>query len=76
MALHPEFKPKTLDEAIDSCMGVGPISDIHERTYDCITYFLRDRFNNYLFKTESAETKEVLKALFQEIIARRYDDPK
>lgn len=59
--------PKTLQEAIDRALLLGPMSGIRERTKHAVIDYLAQKFGVALMKNQSPEAQNILDDLWKQI---------
>jgi hypothetical protein len=63
--------PKTLDEAIENALCIGPLSGIEERAYQHIKDFLAQKFGvAYMTYDHDKDTLDALAHLFEQVTRR------
>lgn len=55
--------PKTLQEAIDRALMIGPLSGVQERTFHAVKDFLAQKFGVAMLQNEKSQ--DALKELFE-----------
>ncbi len=63
--------PKTLEEAIHNGLCVGPLSDVVDRTKQCIRDYLAQRFQAAMLKAHTPEQEALLEDLWLAITGER-----
>lgn len=66
--------PKTLQEAIDQALCIGPLSEVRERTFFAVKDFLAQKFGVAMLKAGAMED-EALRQLFLKITGERVELP-
>lgn len=61
--------PKTLDEAVEHAICIGPLREVRERSYHVFKDFLAQKFG-VAYLNASPETLEVLQDLFDQLTQR------
>lgn len=63
--------PKTLDEAVQRAICIGPMNEIKERSYHVLKDFMAQKFSIAMAQAELAgEPTERLEALFKSLTER------
>ena len=63
--------PRTLDEAIEHALMVGPLCEIRERSYCVLKDFLAQKFSvAYLRASRGDDALEIMEALFASLTIR------
>ncbi len=63
--------PKTLDQAIEQAVCIGPAAEMRTRSYQILRAFIADKFADAGFKSQSKEETRRLKNLFDELTKRK-----
>lgn len=61
--------PKTLDEAVEHAICIGPLCEVRERSYHVLKDFLAQRFG-VAYLNADEKTIEVLQELFEQLTQR------
>ncbi len=69
--MYARRTPSTLDEAIADAISIGPLSEIHERTYHVIRDFMAQKFATAYMQVGNNEAELlILQNLFEKLTRR------
>ena len=67
--------PKTLQEAIDRGLMLGPLCHVRERTFEAVREFLANKFQTAMLRSSGALEDEGLRQLFTSITSQKIEEP-